>query len=133
MRYVFILLIVSLHWIPSQAHSESPLLRMQPPCPPPADAPPPPPGVTYDARREQDVLPADIGGPPPPISMDIPLGIPLPQVSPQAQDLSLSQVPVGTVKLRDGAVEHVEILGQSASPLPAGMQPPGCPPPHTRP
>ena len=106
--------------------AESPLLKALPPCPAPADLPESD-GVAYDPARQNGQVPADLGGAPPPVSMDIPLGVPLPSVTKQSADLSLSQVPIADVALREGKLKDLRILGQSPTPQPQG-EPIACTP-----
>jgi hypothetical protein len=98
------------------AAAASPLLTAKPPCPAPANLP-------SSASAEYDpaaggAAPADLGGPPPAVNLDIPLGIPVPSLTnaPPSADLSLSQVPVGKVAIRNGKAENIEVLGQIPQP-----------------
>lgn len=98
--------------------ASSPLLSGLPPCPAPADLPTVS-GVEHPSGGDSLAAPADLGGPPPPLSMEIPLGIPVTRFTDQpAADLSLSQVPVGKATLRDGQAE-IEVLGRSSVESPA--------------
>ena len=98
------------------ALASSPLLTAKPPCPAPADLPASE-GVEYRAGAERHVPPANLNGPPPALNMEIPLGVPVTEFTDQPTDLSLSQVPVGTVRLQEGKAE-LEVLGQPATPPP---------------
>lgn len=103
----------------------SPLLTAAPPCPVPAELAENA-GVEYKPDAGSGVLPADIN-PTPPLSLDIPLGVPVSSLTNQsAADLSLSQVPVGEVNLRDGKIAQLDVLGQTALPT---HQSSGCPAP----
>jgi hypothetical protein len=129
---VFPLLFLSLVTCLAAYAKESPLLNALPPCPAPANLPESD-SATYEPARQKGQIPADIGGAPPAVSLDIPLGVPLPSVTKQASDFSLSQVPVADIELREGKVKDLRILGQSPTPQPLG-EPISCTPaPNTQP
>lgn len=105
--FVFILVFF---WTPCMA--SSPLLKGLPPCPAPADLPLQS-DFEHPAGGDALAAPADLGGAPPKVNLDIPLGIPVTEFTGQPADLSLSQVPVGSIKLR-GSQTEVEVLGRTA-------------------
>ncbi|MBY0354231.1 MAG: hypothetical protein K2Q12_00715 [Rickettsiales bacterium] len=94
---------------PATLHAED-IFTRKPDCPLPADLEGSE-GVEYQAKNQTGVA-ADLTASPP-VNIDIPLGIPLPQLSQQASDLSLSQVPVGELSIRDGKTDSLKILGQT--------------------